>query len=128
MCGASVHATVGDVEVFWDAYLAERGLQPFEAGVVLPAYVSDGRWVADCVRCASGVACWPENPRGCCLACGAVYTVVFPPAADIARAERVLDARPAGAANWRPDLGEDVADLKVENLVRAVPLEPAFEL
>ncbi len=124
MCGGSVHASVEAVEAYWDQHLDSLGLRPFSTGVTVAAYVSDGRWVADCVRCASGVACWPANPKACCLACGALYSVDYPPAAAIVKAEAVLDARAvSGQQNWRPDRGETVADLKVENLTRAVSLQ-----
>lgn len=128
MCGSSVHASVEAVEAYWDQHLEVLSLKPFATGVDVPAYVSDGRWVADCVRCNSGIACWLENPKACCLACGALYTISFPAPDVIAEATLVLEARPDGLANWRPDRGEDVADLKVENLVHAVPLEPVMDL
>ena len=128
MCGGEVHVTVDDVERFWQQHLEQQKLQPFDTGVTVIAYVSDGRWVADCVRCRAGVACWPQNPRACCLACGSTYDVMFPDPPVIAAAEIVLAVRPDGAVNWRPDLGEDVDDLKVENLARALPLAPVEEL
>ena len=128
MCGPAVHASVEEVEASWAEHLERQKLRPFDVGATAAAYVSDGRWVADCVRCNSGIACWPENPQACCLGCGALYTIEFPEPAAIAEATLVLEARPEGLANWRPDLGEDVADLKVENLVHALPLEPVMEL
>lgn len=128
MCGPAVHASIEAVELSWAEHLDRQALRPFETGVQVAAYVSDGRWVADCVRCNAGVACWPENPKACCLGCGALYTIVFPEPSAIAEATLVLEARPEGLANWRPDQGEDVADLKVENLVHGVPLEPVMEL
>lgn len=84
------------------------------------AYVSDGRWVANCPACNGGIAVWVGMPDGCCYDCGRVWLIVFPAAKDVARAEVVLDKRPGGNRHWRPDKGETVDDLKAENAVRGV--------
>jgi hypothetical protein len=124
MHGVTPHETPEQVRAFWEAF-AESQRQagrPFElrsSRKKLHAYVSDGRWVADCPQCGGGVALWRENPEACCLDCGSVYSKIGWPGEDeVAEAERVLAARPSNQLHWRPHEGDTVEDLKVENLVR----------
>ncbi len=128
MQGPTPLDTPEQVREFWKGYAAkmrETG-RPYtltRSRRKLHAYVSDGRWVADC-ECGDGVALWRENPDACCLGCGTVYSNIEWPD-EIEEAERVLSARrSAGDRGWRPHEGETLDDLKIENLTRGVPLEP----
>lgn len=133
MHGARVLATADEIRQAWQEHadrLAElgRGFQArdgehglVDTGDAVAAYVNESRWVADCPACGGGIAVWSEMADCCCYDCGRVYRAVFPPPRDVARAEAVLNARPESARNWRPD-AEKVDDLKVENLVRGVPI------
>ena len=109
--------TVEGQREHWAWFLAERrgGLAPIVDFRKVDAYVSGGRWVADCPACNGGIACWDENPHGCCLTCGRVYTVVFPAKHD--EAATVLLARPdEHTRNWHPHRGETISDLQRENV------------
>lgn len=80
----------------------------------LTAYVNNGRWVADCLNCAAGVAAGPDFPRGCCLACGSIFRLKHPPAGDVQAATEILAVRPPDNRNWHP-WRETVDDLANEN-------------
>mgnify|MGYP001614536268 CR=1 FL=1 len=67
--------TVADVEAFWAERAAAHGFPLVEDDRTVEAYVSDGRWVADCPECNDGIACWDQNTRGACMGCGHVYPV-----------------------------------------------------
>lgn len=113
-------ATVAQVEAYWQQFLQRAGKKPVVRDATLGAYVNHGRWVADCLYCAGGVACWSENPRGCCLDCGSVYKIRFPK--DTARAVEVLEQRPEINRNWRPDAGETLGFLALENAENNLPV------
>lgn len=81
----------------------------------LVAYVSEGRWVCDCV-CGNGVLATPGLEDVACSECGTVFPVVFPEAKTLAEAEAVLMQRPRDNRNWYPET-ETVLDLKAENAV-----------
>jgi hypothetical protein len=131
--GPLPHASTAEVEAHWHEYGATRGWWDPVTGVrtpgevivsndTLPAYVSDNRWVAQC-PCGGGIGCWTEMSRGCCYDCGTSYLIAFPAAKACADAVDVLTARPEPETrNWRPDRGESVADLKVENVKRGLRL------
>lgn len=134
MQGARQHATADDVVAFWHRFAEVEGFIDPESGLRAPgspivgddrplvAYVSDCRWVALCVECGGGVAAWPENPQGCCLDCGHLYTLTFPDAETIAAATVALEARlDRQTRNWRPDMGETAADLEAENEAHLTP-------
>lgn len=89
----------------------------------IAAYVSDNRWVADCPRCRSGVACWPDNPRACCYGCFTVYAVKFPPKRELANAIELLEQRPPGNRHWHPHLGEKASTLAQENAEHEAEIE-----
>ena len=121
--------SIQQIESFWQRYAQSSMFPGFrgrpgndfaESKVVIQAYVSDSRWVADCVtaNCGGGVAVWKENPRGCCLDCGTIYTISFPD--DVDEAEKVLLSRPEVNRNWFPHLGETVNQLKAENIANGV--------
>lgn len=86
-----------------------------ESTTTIAAYISGGKWVADCPTCNGGVAAWPDHPRGCCLDCGTVYTVSFPAAAKIQQAAELLAPRSVNDSNWHPHRGETIDQLRHEN-------------
>lgn len=98
----------------WAEVTGELNLRPGQG--TLSAYINRGRWVADCPVCLAGIACTPAYPRGCCLECGLLYTIRFPPRrGDI---EQLLLRRPVVNRNWWPH--ESLADLARENAERGV--------
>jgi hypothetical protein len=132
MSGAFPLDTAEEVENFW-RWAGEQ--RPFRRGSIvtsalydasgdetLEAFVDGGRWVALCATegCGGGVAAWPDHPRGCCLDCGVVYRVKFPPKRDRDRAAAALAARPWSRRAWRPDRGETVASLRAQNRANGV--------
>lgn len=124
MQGAAPHETPEHIRAFWERS-SRRPL--IRSRKKLTAYVSDGRWVADCRECGGGVALWRENPEAACLDCGAVYSSIeWPGTFD--EIERVLAARRPGQRHWRPQDGETLADLKVDNLIRGVAIEAPVAL
>lgn len=118
MTGETLAVSPGDVRSRWEALLAKRGMRPKTSNTVVTAYISEGRWVADCPnypRCRGGIACWDQNPHGCCLDCGTVVKVKFPTKRDRDKAAAALLARPdPKTRNWRPEF-EKPADLVREN-------------
>lgn len=97
----------------------------------VPAYINEGRWVAECPvdGCGGAILVSEKTPLFLCPECGSPengnnwYAVAFP--ADKAVIERVLLKRPsrvpdrAKTRHWRP--GESVDDLKRENRERGLP-------
>lgn len=138
MSGPEHRPTIEAVRAFWDEHAAarvKRGVVPYEMAprrrelhtskTRLVAYVSDGRWVADCPggpdgNCGGGMAAWPEHEHACCLDCGTVYPIDFPHGQEIAEATEALDARLPMHRHWRPDRGETAEDLRVENVERGL--------
>lgn len=130
MHGSGVRPDAESVRTEWEGWAlrcAARGgfanrvgeHQIVDGGAQAAAYVSDGRWVTNCPACNGGIGVWVGMSDGCCYDCGRVWQIVFPSASEIGRAETVLSKRPdSGTQNWRPDLGETIADLKAENAVR----------
>lgn len=102
------------------AYAAEA-LADINPGAVLhdrterpTAYVSDGRWVADC-DCGAGVSASRAWGLAICCACGSVYRPRFP--ATAAGIEQALLARPSPRQrHQRP--GQTAADIARENAER----------
>lgn len=85
------------------------------------AYVSEGRWVAECPDCNGAELVTPGDPF-MCLSCGNVLighayrAVIFP--AELAAIEDALAVRAfAVNRNWRP--GEMAAQLRAENAQHA---------
>lgn len=127
MIGYARHQTVEDVEAAWEAWAAEHGFgvrrrrgdysTEFRTSrKVVKAYVSGGKWVADCPGCNGGIAVWPDNPRGACLDCGTIYRVDHPSAADAERAIELLSVRPDPVTrSWHRHQGETADDLAREN-------------
>lgn len=106
------------VEEHWAEFLEMRGITPHNDDRELVPYVSKSRWVADCPECGGGVALWDENPRACCLNCGAVYTqIAWQPPTVRAEASRLLAAREHRHRDWFPHKGETTHRLETENLV-----------
>lgn len=137
MSGLRILDTKEQVESFWQEHARRHranGRPPFplkpdrddfqiEKKAALHAYVSDGRWVADCVTrgCRGGVAVWREHGRACCLDCGTIYTNVEWPADDeLAAAEETLSARPPENRHWKP-WEESAVDLRAENIAHGFP-------
>lgn len=90
----------------------------------LRAYVNAGRWLADCPICNNGIGLHPLIQQACCIECGIVFGVTFPPAGLMAEAERLLLLRPVAARNWYPNdvtalprgrAGESIDQLEKEN-------------
>lgn len=132
MIGGRPHADADSVRAAWDAHAARsvrlfggfpnrpvaEGLDDRRKDVSAAAYVSDGRWVADCPVCAGGVAVWPHGMRdACCFDCGTLVSVSCPPASVVGAAVAVLRHRPTTNQHWVPGV-ESVDDLKAENLSR----------
>jgi hypothetical protein len=107
--------TVADMEAVWQDYREADWRGTTDTGHTLTAYVSANRWVADCPNCAAGIAAWAQNPRGCCLGCGLIYTIAFP--TGWLEAEKVLLDRAPRYRHWLP--GETVDQLKAENIAKA---------
>jgi hypothetical protein len=128
MIGADVrHETVADVEAAWEDWAERYGLSYRQrrgdntrdlrrSPKIVVAYISGGRWIADCPRCNGGIAAWRENPRGACLDCGTIYRVKFPSKAESERAIAVLAERPDPTTrSWHVHERETVDDLVAEN-------------
>lgn len=105
--------TVNQVRARWAEHAAKHRLELVADDRTVAAYVNYGRWVADCPECNGGIACWDQNPAGCCLDCGHIFTVEFPADADAATRVLAKRTRPANR-NWRPDQ-QDVDALRREN-------------
>ena len=100
-------------EAFWVRSLTAQGMRRVDDQRVLVGYVNQGRWVADCPHCNSGIAVVTTGaPQGCCMDCGRHYAIMMP--ADIPKAVGLLSERPVANRNWRPE-NESVADLAAEN-------------
>lgn len=128
MTGTKFHLTREEIVEAWHHRARAVGFRP-PGGVVavrdltqaaepVLAYVSDGRWVADCPNCRGGIAAWPEHNQGCCFDCGTVATIEYPDESEITEALAALAQRPDTALNWRPDRGETAQTLRHENIVR----------
>lgn len=117
--------TPEDARAYCEAFLAAHGTAAraiVPDGRTVSARVDAGRWIADCPHCNDGIACWDGNPEGCCLGCGHLYAVRFPPPKIRAEGVAALLERPPGARFWRPDK-ETPARLRAENtLLAGVPL------
>lgn len=132
MTGDTPLETISDVEQAWIGFAASRamrGLRPFvhapernaptKSRQTVDAYVSDSRWVADCLggphgTCRGGIACWPEHEYACCLDCGTIYKVEFPPTSIRALGEVALLGRPENNRHWRPR-EQTPEELRAEN-------------
>lgn len=112
-------------------YWFKKELPPFPPVLATPdavigvvaAYVSEGRWVADCpAKCGGALLVTPSDPWYLCVDCGAGWTrVVFPGARIAIEAllmKRSLIAGVPKSRNWL--VGETVADLVAENLVHGL--------
>lgn len=129
MTGDRPHETVDDVVSYWRAFAREKGFS-LRAGVVSheltwtdresEVYISASRLVADCPNpeCNGAAACWRENPDACCLDCGTVFKLKWPPVAELAEASAILLHRPMPLwRNWRASHKEEtVQELKAQNL------------
>lgn len=103
-----------DVPLFW-RIAAGRELTRSET--TLDAYISHGRWVADC-SCSGGIVASPELDEAACTDCGTVFPIRFPEARP--EIEKVLLARAEDKnRNWRP--GETIGQLQAENAEHGVP-------
>lgn len=90
------------------------------------AYISHGRWIADCpdTECAGAEVVDPDDPIFMCLSCGnigntrhnkiRVRSVIFPSAEDIKKIEAPLLQRPRIYRTWHPN--ETISDLWNQNL------------
>lgn len=104
---------------FEDGRRVHDGLEP------VVAYVNHGRWVADCVECAGGMAVDVHHGEARCFDCGAVYLsaqgrLVLPSDERTAWLDAVLGARPdVYTRNWMP--GESWAAIAAENRRNRLP-------
>ena len=79
----------------------------------LTAYVSHGRWVADC-PCGSGIALVPEWKMAMCFECGGVASVAWPEKDDLETIDAELGKRESRTTqNWFAS--EPVTNLRLEN-------------
>lgn len=112
--------------VFLASFHARAGLGPLPSNErvhgSVEAFVSRGRWIAQCVICATAVVAEPTDPFFCCPSCGSEgnwVLVVFP--ADKIRLEQVLLCRPgfrnaAPTRNWKaPETYSDLCQDNIKN-------------
>lgn len=105
---------IEDVPLFW-RIAAGRELTRSEA--TLDAYISHGRWVADCF-CGGGIVASPELVEAACTDCATVFPIRFPEARP--EIEQALLARPEEKnRNWRP--GESIDQIQAENAEHGAP-------
>ncbi len=120
------HKTPEEIEAAWQGWVDREGLpirrrrgdysrELRESRKVVVAYVSGGTWIADCPSCNGGVAAWPYHERGCCLDCGTIYRISYPPQDQIEAAVKILSERDEHHRHWHVHLGETVDHLEVEN-------------
>lgn len=126
MIGFTRHETVEDVELAWQTWANQNGLRlRWRNGdthtdlrtsrKLVRAYVSGGKWIADCPNCNGGMAVWSENPRCCCLDCGTIYRVDHATDKERQAAERLLAPRFEADRNWHRHRGEKLENLDEEN-------------
>lgn len=97
--------------------LAKLGLKPAESNEPTFAYVSDGRWVAECRDDAcSGAELVREGQAMLCGSCGSVSQVIWP--ADVTAIETLLMRRKPRNRHWL--LGETLEQLQLENQIGGV--------
>ena len=89
---------------------------PFEVhdGGTIDAYVSRGRWVADCA--CNGAELVAPNQEMVCGSCGARNAVKFPDTRS--KIESVLLQREPFRQNWQPD--ETVDELIAQNIENGI--------
>lgn len=79
-----------------------RGNLISESPTAITAFVSEGRWVADCPCCGSGISLHRDWRAGRCYLCGAVYaTVLWPVDFDAIEDALVVRLR-RSTQNWAP--------------------------
>lgn len=101
------------------ASTGDKPIRPWAAPRPLQGYISHGLWVGDC-DCGSGVAIDPSWAQARCFACGAVYQVQLPGDDDRLNLEHVLSQRPRRHQHWRPQDGETLTTLAIENVQHGV--------
>ena len=80
-------------------FLMGRGLHPRLIEGRPDAYVSEGRWCADCPECNAGISVAPDW-KACCFGCGATFAqAVFPD--EWEAIEDSLIGLPIRDQNWR---------------------------
>lgn len=130
------HPVDPDAVIAVAARLAQRrGRLLIEDPRALSAYVSAGRWVADCPSCAAGIAIHPEWSVAVCLGltCHRVYRSLVVPD-DWCEIEAVLAVRPVVHQHWFDETTrsrregravriprETIADLVRENEAHGFP-------
>lgn len=136
MTGPGIHETVADVEAAWELWVKgdPRDYEHFpphrlvlrerrgdyttdlrESKQVVVAYVSGGKWIADCPVCNGGIPCWHENPRGCCLDCGTIFQVDNPKPDEVDRVNELLAVRDLHLRNYHRHRDDTVEKLVEEN-------------
>jgi len=82
-------------------------------------YLNQGRWVADCPFCNSGMPGHPDLEVIGCPDCGGLYKVDLPTKKEREQAEKILMWREKDVhLNWDRQRGETVQTLKEENVTR----------
>ncbi len=100
---------LSDVPLYWRI---AAGCELTRSELTLDAYISHGRWVADC-SCGAGIVVSPVLGEAACTDCATMFRLRFPE--ERQGIERVLLARPdVRNRNWRP--GETIERLEAENV------------
>lgn len=80
-------------------FITGRGLDPRPLEGRPEAYVSEGRWVADCPECNAGISVAP-GWKACCYGCGATFAgAKFPRNWEAIEAK--LERLPVREQDWR---------------------------
>lgn len=127
---AGAHQTVQDVEEAWERWADREGLPirrrqgDFSTDLktsrkTVEVYISGGKWLGNCPNCNGGIPGWPNHPRGCCLDCGTIFQLDYPPEAETLELAKLMSARDEIDRNYFRHLGETLDD------VRAT--QPVFE-
>jgi hypothetical protein len=120
------HANVDDVRAAWQEWANAFGLPArgrtgdFSTDLrrsrkVATVHISAGNWVADCPGCNGGVPGWPGHEDGCCLDCGTIWKLDYPPADEISELVELLAVRPPEQRNYFPHKGETIEFVRREN-------------
>lgn len=127
-----IHQTTADVETAWQTWADREGLTTRRrqgdwstdlrrSRKTIVVFVSGGKWIGDCPECNGGVAAWPFHEKGCCLDCGTIFRLEYPPVDEVEEIAQLLARRPEQHRNYHPHQGETIDDLRRENAVWQYP-------